>query len=126
MCLHSFHPTNILLVYAVWCCPGVLPYRKHLTQLVQEQLKQPAAQPASQQKSRVAFVRSHPLPIDASCCSEADAADAIRTAAAAADAAVEDDAAASSEDAASSSAGKHLQEQQQFEIEQLQQVSMAL
>jgi hypothetical protein len=93
-------------------------------QFVQEQLKQPAATPANQQKSRVAFVRSHPLPIDASCCSEA-AADAIRAAAAAADAAFEDDAAASSEDAASSSAGKHLQEQQQFEIEQLQQVSTA-
>jgi hypothetical protein len=98
-----------------------LACRKHLTQLVQGQLKQPAAKSASQQKSRVAFVRSHPLPVDASCCSEA-AADAIRTAAAAA--AVEDGAAASSEVAAEGSAGKRLQEQQ-FEIEQLQQVSMA-
>jgi hypothetical protein len=95
--------------------------RKHLAQLLHEQLKQPAAQPASQQKSRVAFVRSHPLPIDASCCSEA-AADAIRTAAAAA-VAVTEDYAAASEAALEGSAGKHLQEQQ-FENERLQQVSM--
>lgn len=69
-------------------------------------------------------VRSHPLPLDASCCSEA-AADAIRTAAAAAVAEGDElgavDATAGSKSQLNSNGDRALQEQQ-FENEQLQQV----
>jgi hypothetical protein len=85
---------------------------------VQQQLNQPAAKPASQQKSRVAFVRSHPLPLDASCCSDA-AAEAIRTAAAAATVADDDSAA---DDTVVGSEGQLGLQEQQAEVQQLQQV----
>lgn len=119
-------PAAQIVMLNLYCYRTLLyACRKHLEQLVQQQLKPPAAKPASEQKSRVAFVRSHPLPTDASCCSDA-AADAIRAAAAAA--AVDNDEAAT-DDAASSSAGQLDSScdrgsfEQQFMIEQLQQVS---